>query len=88
MTFTVNAKKSVLKFIKKLNKQQKNKILNLIQTLKINPIPVKDYDITKLKGYKDTFRIRIGKIRVIYRIHWEKRKITIHFIGWRKHAYQ
>ena len=42
----------------------------------------------KLRGYKDTFRIRVGKIRIVYSIDWGSKRIIVHFIGLREKAYR
>jgi mRNA-degrading endonuclease RelE of RelBE toxin-antitoxin system len=53
------------KFLRKLGKQDRATIATLISFI------VSDntarLDIKKLKGYQDIFRIRSGKIRIIYR---------------------
>ncbi|MEX0567907.1 MAG: type II toxin-antitoxin system RelE/ParE family toxin [Candidatus Njordarchaeota archaeon] len=42
----------------------------------------------KLRGLKNYFRIRIGALRVMYEVLWEKKGIIIHFVGHRKKAYK
>jgi mRNA-degrading endonuclease RelE of RelBE toxin-antitoxin system len=36
-----------------------------------NPVPAEYYDIKKLKGHTNTYRARIGDMRVIYEILME-----------------
>jgi len=45
----------------------------LFKILKSNPIPYKKYDVAKLKGYRNTYRIRLGKLRVIYEVDWAEK---------------
>jgi len=45
-------------------------------------------DVCKLKGYDNTYRIRVGKLRMVYEVLWVERTILIHCIGSRKRAYQ
>ena len=42
----------------------------------------------KLKGYENTYRIRIGDYRIVYEVFWGRKRIVIHFIGRRKAAYR
>lgn len=52
------------KFLSKLHKKSRNSIESLIK--KILNREFGDLDNKKLKGFKDIFRIRKGKIRIIY----------------------
>jgi len=58
-----------------------------LDTLQENPIPVETFDIKKLKGLKDTYRVRIGRYRVIYTIFWDEKGIAVSKIEPRKSAY-
>jgi len=63
------------------------RILEALRTLKSDPIPAKHYDVKKLDGLKDTFRIRIGKIRIVYTIMWKYKTILVSRIEKRGTAY-
>jgi hypothetical protein len=39
--------------------------------LKNDPLPFKKTDICKLKGYDNSYRIRIGNIRIVYDVFVE-----------------
>lgn len=86
--FEVNAKSSVIKVINKLDSKRKERIKEVILRLKENPVPFRDYDVAKLKGYDDMYRIRIGNLRMIYEVLWDGRKITIHRIEPRESVYE
>ena len=47
------------------------RVILALEVLTQNPAPVLQYDVKKLKGLKDTYRIRIGDIRIEYYIAWE-----------------
>ena len=47
-----------------------------------------EYDITKLGGMEDTYRIRIGDIRISYRVDWVSKRIEVLGIDWRGGAYK
>jgi mRNA-degrading endonuclease RelE of RelBE toxin-antitoxin system len=49
-------------------------------------LPFREYDLHKLKGTANFFRLRIGKLRVIYEI--EGQIIYVHHVGFRESAYE
>jgi mRNA interferase RelE/StbE len=85
--YELKPSKDSIKFVKRLDVKLKNKLEALFKILKLNPLPFKEYDLKKLKGTKNFYRIRIGKIRIIYEIRELEQKIYIHFIGYREKAY-
>ncbi|MFH1789657.1 MAG: type II toxin-antitoxin system RelE/ParE family toxin [bacterium] len=64
----------IQKALNKFTRKNKDQIQNILINLKKGEN--KNYDIKKLKGYNDIFRLRKGKIRIIYRI-LEKNKIQL-----------
>ncbi len=53
------------KFLKKLSRTEQKEIIDLLELIFSNK--TKGLDIKKLTGYKDIYRVRSGKIRVIFR---------------------
>lgn len=47
----------------------------------------KGYDVKKLKGVKNTYRLRIGGYRIIYMVDFKKSKIFALAVSQRKKAY-
>ena len=88
MSFEIKAKKRVITFIAKISAKQKKKIEELLLLLKDEPVPVKSADVAKLKGFDNIYRIRIGKIRIVYEVKWKEKIILIHRISYRKDAYK
>ncbi len=86
--FKVRIKRKAAKTLERLPKEYRLRVLEVLDELKTNPVPYKNYDIKKLKGFEDTFRVRIGDIRIVYTIDWSSRIITVHFIGPRGRAYK
>lgn len=86
--FKVEAKKRTLKILKKLSEERKNRIKEVITTLRNDPVPFKKFDVVKLRGYKNAYRIRVGDLRIIYQVNWNGKRILIHFIGTREKAYK
>lgn len=74
--------------IAKVPKHIAEKFWELVDELKNNPLPVKKYDIKKLRGYEHTYRVRIGDYRVIYEVRVARGEIIIHAILPRERAYK
>lgn len=74
----------VTKFINSLDEKTRKRLKAKLFALKNNPTTGKD--IKKLKGWgKDTYRLRMGKIRIIYRLY--DGKIEIVDIDYRGNIY-
>jgi mRNA-degrading endonuclease RelE of RelBE toxin-antitoxin system len=61
---------------------------NIIITLKDNPVPVRIYDVAKLKGFDSMYRLRIGSLRFVYEVFWTDKKIILHKIESRESVYK
>lgn len=69
MEFIIRATNEPQKFLKKCTDSKfKEKFEILKNTLKTKPYPADEYDLKKLKGQENVYRIRIGKYRVIYEV--------------------
>ncbi|MEE8167299.1 MAG: type II toxin-antitoxin system RelE/ParE family toxin [Candidatus Hydrothermarchaeales archaeon] len=88
MSFQVNIKRKALKFVSKLDKRDRKKLGKALLLLKEDPVPIKFLDITKIKGEKNTYRIRVGKIRALYEVMWNDKIILIKKVDFRKTAYK
>ncbi len=86
--FVVAFKKKALSKSKKLTSREKKRIKEVIATIEVDPVPFKRYDIKKMEGHDDTFRIRDGKLRFVYTVDFLRRRITVHYIGPRSGAYK
>lgn len=72
----------------KLPSHYKHNILELLTRMQENPIPDESYDVAKIKGFTDTFRIRIGDVRVVYQVFWKEQKVRVAIIEFRGRAYK
>lgn len=81
-------KRRAVRALEKLPRHYRFRILEVLDKLRTNPIPFRDYNIKKLKGFDNTYRIRLGDIHVVYTVNWSSKTITVHFIGSREHAYK
>jgi mRNA interferase RelE/StbE len=85
LAFQIKLKKSVLKDLKKLERGESEKILNVIDKELCND-PFKG---KALKGkYQGLFRFRIGVYRVIYEIKKSELVVILLRISHRKDAYR
>ncbi len=86
--------KSALKFIEKLKEREKEKVRLKLKSLFISLeeqgiIPFKELDIKKLDGkWYGFFRMRIGKIRVIFKIDKENQLLLVYEIDFRGSIYK
>ena len=85
--FQVIASQKARKAIKKLPEHCKRRIVELLMIFRENPVPAEYYDIKKLKGHTDTYRARIGDMRVIYEILWDLKRVHVLLIEPRESAY-
>ena len=75
--FKVVIHKRVNKKLKNLQKAHLKRFAEVIEILKTNPVPWKKFDVKKIEGEEDTYRIRIGEFRVIYFIDMANKTIHI-----------
>ena len=85
--FQVILSQKARKSIKKLPEHYKRRVIELLLIFRENPVPAEYYDIKKLKGYLDTYRARIGDVRVIYEILWDDKRVNVLLIEPRERAY-
>lgn len=84
MIYFVSIKQSALKSLKNIAREDRLRIIEAIDQLKINPAAG-----GVLKGeYSGLRRIRIGSYRVVYEVHNEKLTILVIRIGHRREVYR
>lgn len=86
--FLIKTSKKVEKSIDKMPDFYRKDIREAIAALMEEPVPAALYDIRKLSGGEDSYRIRIGGIRISYTVFWELKEIHIFEIEWRGRAYR
>lgn len=57
--------------------EYRDKIKEAIKFLAIEPIPFRHYDLKKVEGLEDNYRIRIGKYRFIYAFFRSENSIVV-----------
>jgi len=76
--FRVVIHRRVNKELKNLQRAHLKKFAEAVEILKTNPVPWKEFDIRKIEGEENTYRIRIGDFRVVYFV--DKENKTIHVL--------
>ena len=78
--------RKAVKSIEKLNEKEKTRIKHIISSLRA--FPLVRHNIVKLKGFQNTYRIRVGKLRIVFRFFEKERLILIEDVIPRKKAYR
>lgn len=84
LPFIIKSSKKIGKQIKKLDVKIKRKLAELFLELKTNPVPVDSYDVAKVSGFPNRYRVRIGRVRVIYDVEWKGKIIELFKIDRKK----
>ncbi len=84
MRYKIEIDNHVLSYLKKLDKKDKEKIIDKLAFLSENPKAGKPLRYV-LHGYR---RARVGKYRIIYRIKEKEKIVFIVAIGHRKTVYR
>lgn len=73
--FYSNAAKKFIQ--KKADPKLRKRLLTLQHVLESNPVPAREYDLRKLEGFDDHFRIRISSFRVVYKVKQNDKEIHV-----------
>lgn len=79
--------KKAEKELDKLSSSDIKQVVKKIPQLS-SPFKTGNMDIKKLSGIRGFYRLRIGKIRIIFEIDEDKREIWIRKIGYRSRVYR
>ncbi|WP_285520001.1 type II toxin-antitoxin system RelE family toxin [Thermococcus nautili] len=64
------------------------KFKRFVRVLEENPVPSEEFDVKKIKGQDNLFRLRLGQFRVLYVVFWKDKVIVVKDIQPRKSAYK
>jgi mRNA interferase RelE/StbE len=87
LAFKIVLTHQALKSFEKLPLKVKKHVSEVLDALVQTPVPFRSFDVNKLKGFRNTYRIRIGDWRIIYEYDSKARVIIVHDILTRKKAY-
>lgn len=76
------------RFIRDIDKKQAKRIIQEIRDLQNHPFYTRRHDISRLKGRKNYFRIRIGNLRIVYKIFEKEKEIYVEKIDRRGKIYK
>jgi len=88
MKYRILVSKRADKFISEVDEKTRYRIIEEIVDLENFPFFTKIHDIAKLKGIENHFRIRIGKIRIVFKVDKDRRIIYIEKIEYRGRVYK
>lgn len=86
MNYDVKFHKDALKYLKRLDKITRNRILDQINILSENQ-KSSELDIKRLQGLENQYRLRVGSFRVVYSLFEQKLIIIIIRVGSRGDVY-
>ena len=87
--YRVIAHRRVLRFLKSINNEnQKNAILKTIENLDRYPISLREMDVAAVRGVEKSFRIRIGRYRIIFTVEKDENTIYVTHLDTRKKIYK
>ncbi len=75
--FELRFSSSAKKFLRDCDVKLRNRLKLLFETLSQVPLPAKDYDLKKISGTADTYRIRLSSYRVVYVIYSDQKLIRL-----------
>jgi len=88
LEFKIVYHKRSLKFLNKIVQNKAKQIIEKLENLQKNP-PKENVNVTKLSGeIKDVYRLRVGKIRILYQLDFENKTIYIFDINFRGSIYK
>ena len=82
--FEVRFSHKAEKFLKKCEPKLLERLRALFSKLQENPAPATEYDVCKIAGLNDTYRIRLSSYRTAYSIFWEQKIVRVMKIERRK----
>jgi mRNA interferase RelE/StbE len=63
-----------------------DRVSELIDELRRDPVP-RNFDVEKIKGMADTYRVRVGDYRVLYSVDRKGHEVTVFKVASRGKAY-
>ena len=83
----VRISKNAKKQLQNIREPVKSQVKTLLEEFSMSFFPT-GYDIVKLQGFTDVYRIRLGKYRLIYKVDFNQHAIYIGEISLRRDAYK
>ncbi len=84
--YNVVLTKRAVRNFRKLPEELQNRCGEIFDELEYSFAPIR-LNVKKLRGYENTYRIRVGSWRIIYKLYNQEKSIVIYDILPRKNAY-
>jgi mRNA interferase RelE/StbE len=81
--FKVVLKRGVARDLRKLSKKDKIRIYKAIERLE-DPFLL---DVRKIRGLEDTYAVRVGDFRIVFKVYFDKRIVLVTRIDRRERIY-
>ena len=85
MKFKVLLHKKADKFLRELKPKEKKRIIDKFRQLE--DFPVTRLEIVKIAGEENTFRLRVGNYRALFKVYEQEKMIVIIKLDIRKRIY-
>ena len=86
MKFRVLLHRRASEFLKRLKPEDKRRIVDKLRQLE--DFPAVRLDIVKIAGEPDTFRLRIGNYRALFKVYGQEKIVVVIKIDTRKRVYR
>ena len=83
-TFKVFLSNNAEKGLRNAEPKIKARLKEAIDFLEINPVPVQEFDVTKISGSESNYRIRISSYRILYTVKWNEKEVEVFDIDKRR----
>ena len=82
------AHRRVLRFLNRLrDERQKQAIIEAMEKLESYPMSLREMDVVTIRGLEKTFRIRVGRFRIIFSVIKKEKTIYVTHLDTRKRIY-
>ena len=85
MKFKILLHKKADKFLRELKPEEKKRIIDKLRQLE--DFPVTRLEIVKIAGEENTFRLRVGNYRALFKVYEQEKMIVIIKLDIRKRIY-
>ncbi|MEM1540999.1 MAG: type II toxin-antitoxin system RelE/ParE family toxin [Candidatus Bathyarchaeia archaeon] len=86
MRFKVLLHKKAHEFLKRISLEDKQRIVDKLRQLE--DFPAIKLNVVKIAGEANTFRLRVGKYRALFKVYEQEKIIVVAKIDTRKRIYQ
>lgn len=85
MRLRVELSRRAFKTLERVDARTRKRILEKLKEIRENPFP-RGYK--KIRGETDVYRLRIGAMRVLYKILWDEEVVLIFKVEHRRRVYE